>query len=105
MTTESDNSLYQAYRASLPLLRLARAGTGRIGLPARGTGLGHQAVQSLCFAVEHRARLLAAQHDELERVHEHLVELAAALAEAVRQQRRQRTLRRLHLSDRSGSQL
>src|SRR6202022_4343856 len=81
----------------LLLLHLARAGTRRIGLPARGTGLGHQALQRLCFAVEHRARFLAAQHDELERVHEHLVELAAALPEADRQQRGQRILRRLHL--------
>src|SRR5271169_6565328 len=71
-----------AVRASLPLLRLARAGTGRIGLPAPRAGLGHQAVQRLCFAVEHRAGLLAAQNDELERVHEHLIELAAALTEA-----------------------
>src|SRR5208282_6512272 len=66
-------------RASLRLLHLARTRTGRIGLLARRAGLGHQAVQRLCFAVEHRARLLAAQHDAPERVHEHLVELAIAL--------------------------
>jgi hypothetical protein len=86
-------------------MHLARAATGRIGLPARRTGLGHQVVQRFSFAVEHCARLLASQHDQLKRVHEHLVELAAALAEADREQRGQRIFRRLHLFDRSGAQL
>ena len=47
-----------------PLLHLACAAAGRVRLPTRRADLGHQAVQRLCFAVEHRARLLAAQYDE-----------------------------------------
>ena len=37
-----------------PLLHLACAAAGRVRLPTRRADLGHQAVQRLCFAVEHR---------------------------------------------------
>src|SRR5215471_1465794 len=78
--------------ASLRLLHLAHTSTGRIGLPARCTSLGHQVLQGLCFAVEHCAGVLAAQHDKLERTHEHPIELAVALAETDWQQRGERIL-------------
>ena len=51
-------------------------------------------LQRLGLAVQHGARLLAAQHDQLERVDEDLVELTAFRAEPDRQQRRQRVLGR-----------
>src|SRR5215469_3436235 len=73
-----------AVRTSFPLLHLARAGTRRIGLPAWCTGLGHQALQYLCFTVEHRARLLTAQNDQLERLQKYRVELGVVLAQADR---------------------
>ena len=69
-------------KASFQLLHLARAATGRIGLPARRIGLSHQLVHRFCLAVEYRTGLLAAQHDELERVPKQPVELAAAVTKA-----------------------
>jgi transposase len=45
-----------------PLLHLASAGTGSIGLPARCAGLGHQPVEPRSSEIEHRVGLLAAQH-------------------------------------------
>src|ERR1700732_4534027 len=86
--------------SACPLLHLTRSGTGRIGPPARCTRLGHQARQYLCFAVEHSSRILTAQYDKLERVHEYLVKLAIPPAKADRRRRRQCILCRLHLFDR-----
>ena len=51
-------------------------------LPARRIGLSHQLVHRFCLAVEYRTGLLAAQHDELEHVPKHPVELAAAVTKA-----------------------
>ena len=50
--------------------------------------------------VEHAAHVLAAEHDALEGVGVDLVELAAEVAEADRQQRRHRVARAGHRGDR-----
>ena len=86
-------------------MHLARAGAGWVGRPAWRARFSHQSIQRLCFTVEDGARLLAAQHNALERVREHLLELARAVAEAGRYQSRQGVLCRLHVFHRRGSDL
>src|SRR5690348_11413947 len=68
------------------LLDLTWSIARRIGRPAGGTAVGHDALQCGCFGVQDRLHVFIPEHDALERIEEDVVEITALGAEADWQQ-------------------